>query len=172
MASFLKNLSNYDETTLPDTSEMKMGVVVAEWNAHITHNLYEACMQTLTKHGIMETNIHTIQVPGSFELTSGAQILGVKYPDLDSIICLGCVIKGDTKHDDYINNAVALGLTTLGLGLKKSIIFGLVTVNDEQQAQDRSGGKHGNKGTEAAITAIRMAGIKRHLNRDKGKIGF
>jgi 6,7-dimethyl-8-ribityllumazine synthase len=171
MASALKNLSSYDENNIPPAEGMSFGIVVAEWNAHITHALYEGCYDTLLRHGVLPENIHTVQVPGSFELPVGARILYSRHQP-DAVICLGCVIKGETSHDEYINQAVANGLTQLSLGSGKAFVFGLVTTNDEQQALDRAGGKHGNKGIEAAVTAIRMAALKSEMVRDKNKIGF
>lgn len=171
MATALKNLSEYDESTLPDAGEMIFGIVVAEWNAHITHALYEGCYDTLLKHGAKEENIHTVQVPGSFELPAGARILAGKH-NPDAVICLGCVIKGETNHNEYINQAVASGLVNLSIASGKAFIFGVLTPNDEQQALDRAGGKHGNKGVEAAVTAIRMAALKKDVKEGKRKIGF
>ncbi|MCS7036447.1 MAG: 6,7-dimethyl-8-ribityllumazine synthase [Saprospiraceae bacterium] len=171
MASALQNLSQYDASTVPDASEIIFGIVVAEWNAHITHALYEGCYETLLKHGARPENIHTVQVPGSFELPAGARIVhGQKNPD--AVICLGCVIKGETNHNEYINQAVAHGLVNLSLATGKAFIFGVLTTDTEQQALDRAGGKHGNKGVEAAIAAIRMAALKRDLSAPKKKIGF
>jgi len=173
MASALKNLSTYNESDIPNAEEMTFGVVVAEWNAHITHALYEGCYDTLVKHGAKPENIYTMQVPGSFELTAGARILNGQQ-SVDAVICLGCVIKGETNHDEFINQAVAIGLTNLGLTTGKPHIFGLITTHDEQQALDRAGGKHGNKGVEAAVTAIRMASLKKTPIQGKVKraIGF
>lgn len=173
MSTALKNLSSYQENDLPNAEEMSFGIIVAEWNAHITHALYEGCFDTLVKHGAKPENIFTMQVPGSFELTAGARILNGQQ-NVDAVICLGCVIKGETSHDEYINQAVAIGLTNLGLTTGKPHIFGLVTTNDEQQALDRAGGKHGNKGVEAAVTAIRMASLKKTPIQGKVKraIGF
>lgn len=170
MASALKNLSTYDESSIPSAREMKFGVVVAEWNAKITHALYEGCFDTLVKHGADPDNIHTIQVPGSFELPTGARLLQSRYK-LDAIICLGCVIKGETSHNEYINNAVATGLTNMSLASGQPVIFGVLTPNTEEQALERAGGKHGNKGVEAAVTAIRMAALKQQL-AENTKIGF
>jgi len=173
MASALKNLSEYTDTDVPNATEMTFGIVVAEWNKHITHALYEGCFDTLVKHGAKAENIYTVQVPGSFELTVGARILNSQQ-SVDAVICLGCVIKGETSHDDYINQAVAIGLTNLGLTTGKPHIFGLVTTNTEQQAIDRAGGVHGNKGVEAAVTAIRMVSLKKSPIQGKVKrpIGF
>lgn len=171
MASALKNLSQYDEKNIPDASKMKFGIVVADWNAEITHALYEGCYDVMIKHGADPSAIHTIQVPGAFELTSGAKFL-LKSKAVDAVVCLGCVIQGETKHNDYINNAVANGLTQLGLLSDKPCIFGVLTPNDMQQAKDRSGGKYGNKGVEAGVTAIRMASLKSQLGVTSKKIGF
>lgn len=171
MASALKNLSQYDETTLPNAAELSFGIVVAEWNAEITHALYEGCYDTLVAHGAKPDNIHTVQVPGSFELPAGARILHGRH-SLDAIVCLGCVIKGETSHNEYINQAVANGLVQLSLATGKPCIFGLLTPNTEEQAKDRAGGKHGNKGVEAAVTAIRMAALRKEGKEGKKNIGF
>jgi 6,7-dimethyl-8-ribityllumazine synthase len=173
MSSAMNNLSHYREDNVPKAEEFTFGIVVAEWNQHITHALYEGCYEALVKHGAKPENIVTMQVPGSFELSVGARILSGQK-NLDAVICLGCVIKGETNHDEYINHAVAVGLTQLGITSGRPYIFGLVTVNDEQQALDRAGGKHGNKGVEAAITAIRMAALRKQplVGAEKRKIGF
>ncbi len=171
MASALKNLSTYDEANLASGEEMKFGIVVADWNAEITHALYEGCYDTLVKHGVDPDNIHIIQVPGTFELPVGARLL-IKSKTPDAVICIGCVIKGETSHNEYINNAVAMGLTQLGLTSGIPCIFGVLTPNDEQQAKDRAGGKYGNKGVEAAVTAIRMVALDKETSERKQKIGF
>ncbi|MEM1322028.1 MAG: 6,7-dimethyl-8-ribityllumazine synthase [Bacteroidota bacterium] len=171
MASALKNLSEYSEDQLPSAADLNFGIVVADYHANITHQLYEGCYATLTKHGAKEENIHTIQVPGAFELPAGARLLSGKEK-LDAVICLGCVIKGETPHNDYINQAVASSLSHLSMASGKAFIFGVLTPNDEQQALDRAGGKHGNKGVEAAISAIRMAALKEELSSSAKKIGF
>ncbi len=170
MASGLKNLSTYDDSSLPSAEDMHFGIVVADWNAEITHSLYNACYETLVKQGAQETNIHTLQVPGTFELPVAARILNGQKK-VDALICIGCVIKGETKHDEYISHAVATGLVQLGLALSKPVIFGVLTPNNYEQALDRAGGKHGNKGVEAAITAIRMIGLQKGTSA-KRKIGF
>jgi 6,7-dimethyl-8-ribityllumazine synthase len=134
--------------------------------------LYEGCFETLIKHQAKEENIKTVQVPGTFELTVAAKIL-LQNQKYDAIICIGCVIKGETNHNEYINNSVALGLTNLGLASGIPCIFGVLTPNDEQQAIDRAGGKYGNKGVEAAVTAIRMSALKENLKKaEKKSIGF
>ncbi|RZK41315.1 MAG: 6,7-dimethyl-8-ribityllumazine synthase [Pedobacter sp.] len=163
MASHLKNLSDFSNTTVPDGSPFKIAIVVAEWNAKITGALYEGALNTLVKHGVKEENIISSPVPGSFELTAAAEILLNKRSDLDAVICLGCVIQGDTKHFDFICDAVANGITNVGIKHSKPVIFGVLTTNTEEQALDRAGGKHGNKGDEAAITALKMADFSRIL---------
>ena len=173
MASALKNLSHYDDTNIPSAKDMTFGIVVSDWNEHITHVLYEGCLETLKKHGAVEENIILAQVPGTFELPIGARLLAGQHPSVDAVICLGCVIKGETKHDEYINLSVANALQNLAIATSKPFIFGVLTPNTEQQALDRAGGQHGNKGVEAAVTAIRMASLKQDfMGRKKGKIGF
>lgn len=156
---------------MPSAQPFSFGIVVADWNAHITHALYEGCRETLLKHGAEEENLHLLQVPGSFELTAGAKML-MDSKKLDAVICIGCVIKGETSHNEYINYAVANGLSSLSMFYGKPFIFGVLTPNDEQQALDRAGGKHGNKGVEAAATAIRMAAIRAELKEPAKSIGF
>ncbi|MBL7816847.1 MAG: 6,7-dimethyl-8-ribityllumazine synthase [Saprospiraceae bacterium] len=173
MASALKNLSHYDDTNIPSAQDMTFGIVVSDWNQHITHALYEGCLDTLSKHGAKEDNIFVVQVPGTFELPAAARLLAGQHPSVDAVICIGCVIKGETKHDEYINLSVANALQNLAIAMSKPFIFGVLTPNTEEQALDRAGGKHGNKGVEAAVTAIRMAALKQDLTgRKKGKIGF
>lgn len=171
MASAKKNLSQYDDSTMPSAENLHFGVVVSEWNQEITHALYEGCYETLLKHGAQEDHIHTVQVPGSFELPVAAKILA-SSKKVDAIICLGCVIQGETKHNEYINQAVATGLATLGIASGIPCIFGVLTPADEAQARERAGGKHGNKGVEAAVTAIRMADLRKNIGQAKQGIGF
>lgn len=171
MATAMKNLSEYNEKNIPSASGMAFGIIVSEWNAKITHALYEGCFDTLIKHGAREEDIHPIQVPGSFELPAGARMLADRLK-VDAVICLGCVIKGETSHNEYINYAVANSLANLSMMYGKPFVFGVLTPDTEQQALDRAGGKHGNKGVEAAITAIRMAGLRKNLGEAKPKIGF
>lgn len=157
MATQLKNLSDFSHTTVPNGSPYKFAIAVAEWNAEITGSLYNGALATLLKHGVTAENIISVPVPGSFELTAAAEILLQKHRDLDAVICLGCVIQGDTKHFDFICDAVAQKITNVGIKHSKPVIFGVLTTDDQQQALDRAGGKHGNKGDEAAITALKMA---------------
>jgi 6,7-dimethyl-8-ribityllumazine synthase len=172
MASALKNLSTYDENNLPSAEGFSFGIAVADWNANITHALYQGCLETLLKHGAKESEIQVVQVPGSFELPAAARIL-LSAKKFDAVIAIGCVIKGETSHNEYINNSVAMGLTNVSIATGVPCIFGVLTPNDEQQGLDRAGGKYGNKGVEAAVTAIRMAAIKQDLQKGtKAKIGF
>lgn len=171
MASALKNLSHYAADNVPDAANLVFGIVVADWNAAITHALYQGCYETLVHHGAKLEQIHTFQVPGSFELPAGARMLAGQH-NPDAVICLGCVIKGDTNHNEYINQAVANALAQMSIASGRAFIFGLLTTNDQQQAIDRAGGKHGNKGVEAAVTAIRMAALRKTVSVGKNTIGF
>lgn len=166
-----KNLSDYNRLELKGPEELKIGIVVSEWNAEITSVLASGCEETLKKEGVRSENIYLIRVPGSFELPAACRILDDRH-NLDAVIALGCVIKGDTNHDEYINQAVANGLMQLGLMRAKPFIFGLVTTNNRAQAEDRAGGALGNKGVEAAITALKMAAIKKELKSSSKRIGF
>ncbi len=140
-------------------SGYKFGIVVSEWNEEVTESLYAGAVQTLLESGATRENIIRINVPGSFELTLGAQWMA-KREEIDAVICLGCVIQGETKHFDFICQACAQGITDVGLKYDKPVIFGVLTTDNQKQANERAGGKHGNKGDEAAVTAIKMLAIK------------
>ncbi len=155
MATAYQNLSDYDFNSVPDASDMNIGIVVAEWNRHITEKLLEGACNTLEKHGVKPENIIVKRVPGSFELTFAAKRLA-DTKDIDAVIALGCVVKGDTPHFDYVCSGVTQGITELNLMYDIPFIFGLLTTDNMQQAEDRAGGKYGNKGDEAAVTAIKM----------------
>ncbi len=154
MATELKNLSEYTSSGFGDLSQTRIGIVVSEWNEQITNALFQGAFETLVKEG--QDNIIVKTVPGSFELTHGAQHLFETHKKLSAVICLGCVIQGETRHFDFICNAVANGVTNVSIQYNKPVIFGVLTTNNLQQAIDRSGGKHGNKGVEAAVTALKM----------------
>ena len=162
MASSLKNLSDYDINSVPNASEMKFGIVVAEWNNDVTEALYNGAEKTLIKHGAKSENIVKTYVPGSFELTLGAQLLA-ENAKVDAVIILGTVIQGETRHFDFICHGVTQGITDLNIKYNIPFIFGLLTTDNKQQAIDRAGGKHGNKGDEAAVTAIKMVNLKSQL---------
>lgn len=158
MASNQKNLSDYSNKNVKDISKSKFAVVVSEWNEEVTESLYSGVYSTLIEHGAIKENIIRKSVPGTFELSLGAQWMA-EHKDIDAVICLGCVIQGETRHFDFICDAVAQGITNVSLKFNKPVIFGVLTPNTQKQALDRAGGKYGNKGDEAAITAIKMLGF-------------
>lgn len=162
MATRHKNLSFYKEEQVPSGIDMRIGIIVSEWNSEITDALLTGCTETLTVNKTLKENIFIVHVPGSFELPSAAQML-MEGMELDAVICLGCIIKGETKHDEYIANAIAHGIMMLSVDYSTPVIFGVLTTNNLEQAIDRAGGKHGNKGTEAAITALKMAALRKKL---------
>lgn len=157
-----KNLSAYDIESVPSAKGYKFGLVVAEWNYEITGALAQGAIDTLTKHGAVEEDIQVKHVPGTFELPLGGQFFA-EYTDVDAIILIGCVIQGDTRHFDFICDGVTQGTTELNLKYNKPFIFGVLTTNNEQQALDRAGGKLGNKGDEAAVTAIKMVALQNNM---------
>lgn len=171
MSSADQSLSISNKSELPKGTGKKIAIVVAEWNEEITSSLTEACKKTLIDNEVKEDDIDVFWVPGAFELPSAAKLINNKHSP-DAIICLGCVITGETKHDEYISSAVASGIMSLSIGLNKPVIFGLLTPRDQQQAIDRAGGKYGNKGVEAAATALKMLNLQATLNNNKKKIGF
>ena len=156
MATALRNLSDYDFSKVPDASNMCFGIVVSEWNPEITGALLEGAVSTLEKHGTLPENIHVKTVPGSFELIYGAHQMCL-HGGYDAVIILGCVIRGETPHFDYICEGVTYGIARLNAKSEIPVIFGLLTTNDMQQAKDRAGGRLGNKGDECAVDAIKMA---------------
>jgi 6,7-dimethyl-8-ribityllumazine synthase len=158
------NLSYYNQERVPSASDMRFGVVVSEWNNDITNALLDGVVKTLKLHEVTDNNIVVKHVPGSFELTLGAQFFA-EYDDVDAVICLGCVIQGETPHFTYICQSVTQGITQLNLEYNIPFIFGVLTTENHQQAVDRAGGKHGNKGDEAAITAIKMAALQRLMEK-------
>ncbi|WP_317899673.1 6,7-dimethyl-8-ribityllumazine synthase [Aurantibacillus circumpalustris] len=170
MSSVNKNLSDVEGSNIPDAKTFKFGVVYSEWNYEITNALKDGAVKTLVQNGALSENIIIKEVPGSFELTLGAQYLA-EYSNVDAIICLGCVIQGETRHFDFICDAVAKGITDLNIKYNIPVIFGVLTPNNQQQAIDRAGGKHGNKGDEAAVTAIKMLGLKNSFKSSKS-VGF
>lgn len=156
MATSLHNLSDYDLNSVPDASNMNFGIVVSEWNPEITGALLDGAVKTLEKHGTLPENIHVKTVPGSYELIYGAHQMTLNG-GYDAIIVLGCVIKGDTPHFDYICEGVTNGIARLNATSETPVVFGLLTTNNLEQAKERSGGKLGNKGDECAVVAIKMA---------------
>lgn len=161
MATKNHNLSDYDINSVPDATGMKIGIVVAEWNENITAALLAGAKETLLKHGVALSDILVMTVPGSFELIYGASQMVKK--DVDAVIAIGCVIRGDTPHDRYICQGTTYGLSRLNTTQEKPVIYGLITTLDMLQAEDRAGGTMGNKGDECAITAIKMIDFKRKM---------
>ena len=155
-----KDLSAYDMEKVPSAENMKFGIVVSEWNYEVTGALARGAVETLKKHGAKDDNIRVKHVPGSFELTLGGQLFA-ENTDVDAVLLLGCVIQGETRHFDFICEGVSQGATHLNMKFNFPIIFGVLTTDNQQQALDRAGGKHGNKGDEAAITAIKMVALQR-----------
>lgn len=154
MAGILKSAKEKSKVNL---STKKFAIVVAEWNEEITEALYEGAYSTLLKLGAKKSNIERVDVPGSYELPLAAQRMA-KQKEIAGVICLGCVIQGETPHFDYICNAVANGIMRVNLDLGKPVAFGVLTTLDKKQALERAGGKYGNKGEEAAITMVEMLG--------------
>jgi len=157
-----KNLSAYNSETVPSASEMRIGIVVAEWNHPVTNALAQGAIDTLIRHQVHEDNLIVKYVPGTFELPLGGQFMA-EYTDVDAIILIGCVIQGETRHFDFICNGVTQGTTSLNLKYNKPFIFGILTTDNEQQALDRAGGRLGNKGDEAAVTAIKMVALQKSM---------
>ena len=162
MATSLKSLSDNGNIVNTDISAKKFAVVVSEWNSEVTEALYAGALQTLLAFGAKRENIHRMDVPGSFELSLAAQWMAQRK-EIDAVLCLGCVIQGETRHFDFICQACAQSITTVGLKYDKPVIFGVLTTDNQKQALQRAGGKHGNKGDEAAVTAIKMLGIRSAL---------
>jgi len=157
-----KNLSAYDKKTVPTAAKMHFAIIVSEWNETITDALREGAYNTLIKHGAKPEHIITDYVPGSFELVFGANQY-IQRPDIDAVIVLGSVIQGETPHFDYVCQGVTQGVAHLNTIGDKPVIFGLLTTDNMQQAEDRAGGKHGNKGDEAAVTAIKMVAFRQRV---------
>lgn len=158
MATHLKNLSEYSQINVADVSHKHFGIVVAEWNSKVTEMLLRGALEILQKYGAKSENIIIKRVPGSFELPLASQKLA-QIPIIDAVIAIGCIIQGETRHFDFIAQAVAEGIMQVGLKYNKPVIFGVLTTNNLEQALERAGGKHGNKGEEAAITAIKMINL-------------
>ena len=171
MASSQKNLSEYSAHNITDIKDKKFAIIVSEWNTQVTEALWQGAYDTLLKEGATPQNISKHYVPGSYELTLAAQWLAAK-PEIDAVICLGCVIQGETRHFDFICDAVAHGIANVNLRFDKPVIFGVLTPNNQEQALDRAGGKHGNKGDEAAIAAVKMLGLKATLQKETKTMGF
>lgn len=168
MAQYGDNSQLFNPKNYPDGSGIKVGIATSQWNSEVTNKLLSGAMEVLSLSKVSEENIYSISVPGSFELTAGAQWIFQHHP-VDVVICLGCVIQGETRHFDFICQGVANGINAVILKFGKPVIFGVLTTDNQQQALERCGGAHGHKGREAALTALQMALLSEDL---KNKIGF
>jgi len=159
-------LNDFDRLTsdIPDAHDMKFGIVLAEWNSSVTDALLNGAIQTLKECHVAEENIIVKHVPGSIELTSASRMFA-EYTDVDSVIVIGCVVQGETKHFDYVCDSVTQGITELNIKYPTPFIFCVLTTSTIQQALDRAGGIHGNKGSECALTAVKMVELKRSFNK-------
>lgn len=166
MATNLKNLSQF-ERSVPSAKDMRIGIVVSEWNSAITTALLEGAIKTLKAAGCADENILVKWVPGTFELPMGAQYFA-EYTNVDGVVVLGCVIQGETRHFDFVCQGVTIGVTQLQLSWSMPVAFGVLTTENEQQAIDRAGGKHGNKGDEAASTVVKMVALQREMESEDG----
>jgi 6,7-dimethyl-8-ribityllumazine synthase len=160
VATSLKNLSDYDKNTIPNGADFSIGIVVSEWNDHITSKLLAGAYTTLIESGVKEENIQLKRVPGAFELPLAAQWLA--QTNVDGIIAIGVVIQGETRHFDFVCSGTTNGIMEVNLKYDKPVAFCLLTDNTEQQSIDRAGGKHGNKGVEAAVTVLKMIDLKKN----------
>ncbi|WP_324721454.1 6,7-dimethyl-8-ribityllumazine synthase [Salinimicrobium sp. HB62] len=161
MATEGKNLSEYDKNTIPNAKEFRFGIVVSEWNDNITESLCQGAIKVLLENDVLERKIVRWNVPGSFELIYGCKKMQESYDMLDAIIAIGSVIEGETKHFNFVCEAVSQGIKDLNVQNDIPVIFCVLTDQNMQQAIDRSGGKHGNKGAEAAVAAIKMAQLRK-----------
>jgi 6,7-dimethyl-8-ribityllumazine synthase len=164
MSTKNNNLSIVKGSGLSDASSYSFGIIWAEWNTEVTAAMKDGAVATLMKNGVKPENIVVKAVPGTFELTLGAQWMA-EYTEVDAVICIGCVIQGETRHFEFICNAVSQGITDLNREFGVPFIFGVLTTDNLQQALDRSGGKHGNKGDEAAVTAIKMVALEKSFSK-------
>ncbi|MDR1225451.1 MAG: 6,7-dimethyl-8-ribityllumazine synthase [Prevotellaceae bacterium] len=162
MSSADHNLSAFQGSDVPSGKDMRFGIVVSEWSLEVTKALLNGALNTLLKHDVKEDHILIKWVPGSYELPLAAQLIA-ENEKVNAVICLGCVIQGETRHFDFICNAVSQGIMNLNLDYNMPFIFGVLTPNDQQQALERAGGKYGNKGDEAAITALKMAALQKTI---------
>lgn len=164
MATANKNLSEYDKNTIPSAKDFRFGIVVSEWNDKITEGLFSGAEKALLDCDALPNNIVRWNVPGSFELVYGAKRM-IDTQKVDTVIVIGCVIQGETKHFDFVCEGVTQGIKDLNVQTDVPVIFCVLTDNNEQQSIDRSGGVHGNKGTEAAIAAIKMAYLRQQSSK-------
>ena len=161
-----KNLSEFDANSVPSGKGMRIAIVAAEWNWEITGAMARGASETLASNGVNPEDIEMVTVPGTFELPLGGQLMA-DTGRFDAVILIGCVIQGETRHFDFICQGVTQGTTDLNLKYNLPFIFGVLTTGNQQQALDRAGGIHGNKGDEAAVAALKMVTLKRNLQANK-----
>jgi len=164
MATENKNLSHYNKEEIPNGADYKIGIVVSEWNDDITENLLKGAKTALLDNGVLDKNIVINYVPGAFELPLGCQFLLEADDDLDGVIAIGCVIQGETKHFDFVCQGATQGIMRVNMEYNTPVSFCLLTDQTKQQSIDRSGGKHGNKGTECAVACLKMIGLQEELD--------
>ena len=168
MATEGNSLSQYDKDTIPNAKDFRFGIVVSEWNDEITEGLFQGAFDAWIDNGVLKENIVRWNVPGSFELIYGCKKMQESFEMLDAIIAVGIVIQGETKHFDFVCDGVTQGIKDLNIQTDTPVIFCVLTDNNIEQSRARSGGKHGNKGTEAAIAAIKMAQLRKDAKFYKG----
>lgn len=171
MATSERKPPSFDKASLKKPEELKIGIVVSKWNDDITFNLLQGAKKTILDAGIIDENLLIEWVPGSFELPLGAQYL-IEYENVAAVICLGCVIRGETAHFEYVCEACSQGIKDVSIKFNRPVMFGVLTDDSKKQSLARSGGKLGNKGEEAALAALEMLVLKQRLNQVKGKVGF
>ncbi len=157
-----KNLSEFAPFKFNSAQDIRIGIVVSEWNDYITDSLLNGALEALNEQNVPADNIDVYHVPGSYELPSGADML-FRRADVDAVICIGCIIQGETRHFEFIAEAVAKGIMDVGLKYGKPAIFSVLTCDTMQQAEDRAGGKHGNKGVEGAVACMKMLDLYKKL---------
>ncbi|MGC9332373.1 MAG: 6,7-dimethyl-8-ribityllumazine synthase [Bacteroidales bacterium] len=165
MSTQKRNLSDNQYRDYSGTSTWKIGILTADWNPEVTHALRDAARKTILQAGVKKTNILSYTVPGSFELIKAAKWMSEKT-DVDAVICLGCIIQGETRHFDFVAAGVTDGIRDLNIRYDIPVIFGVLTTNNQQQAIDRAGGKYGNKGNEAAVAALNMIQLNKELTSE------
>ena len=172
MATENKNLSEYNKDVVPNGAGFKIGIVVSEWNYNVTGNLLKGALEAFADNGVKEENIIVKHLPGTYELPLGSQLL-LEHKELDGVLAIGSVIQGETKHFDFVCEAATQGIKDVSLKYNKPVIFCVLTDNTMQQAIDRSGGKHGNKGIECAVACLKMIGLQKDLTKPtERKMGF
>ena len=157
------NLSDYDPADIPSGTGRRFAVVAAEWNPEVTNAMLQGALDTLRQHGVDDEDILLRRVPGTYELTAAAEII-LERTNIDAVICIGCVIQGETRHFEFICQAVSQGLANVAIKHERPVIFSVLTTDTMQQALDRAGGRHGNKGVEGAVTALKMVDLASNID--------